>query len=102
MFVFEDLKKLDERAVQMVVREADHKDLLLALRGASEEVRNLILSNMSKRAAQLLEEDLNAMGPVRLSSVEEAQRHIVGIVRKLEEAGEIVLSRGGPGEDVLI
>ena len=101
MFVFEDLKLLDDRSIQRVLQEVDQKDLLMALRGASEEIRELIFRNLSKRAAQLLKEDLAVMGPVRLRNVEEAQQRIVNIVRRLEEAEEIVVARGGQ-EDILV
>ncbi|GAB4564786.1 MAG: flagellar motor switch protein FliG [Anaerolineae bacterium] len=101
MFVFEDLRLLDDRSIQRVLQEVDQKDLLMALRGSSEEIRQLIFRNLSKRAAQLLMEDLAVMGPVRLRNVEEAQQRIVNVVRRLEEAEEIVVARGGQ-EDVLV
>ncbi|NOZ28575.1 MAG: flagellar motor switch protein FliG [Chloroflexi bacterium] len=101
MFVFEDLRLLDDRSLQRVLQEVDRQDLLLALRGASEEIRELVYRNLSKRAAQLLKEDLATMGPVRLRNVEEAQQRIVNIVRQLEAAEEIVVARGGE-EDVLV
>ncbi|MCD6290460.1 MAG: flagellar motor switch protein FliG [Anaerolineae bacterium] len=101
MFVFEDLSLLDDRSMQRVLQEVDRKDLLLALKGASEEIRQLIFRNLSKRAAQLLMEDLSAMGPVRLHNVEEAQQRIVNVVRRLEEAEEIVVARGGQ-EEILV
>jgi flagellar motor switch protein FliG len=101
LFVFEDVIKLDDRTIQRVLRDVDQKDLVLALRGAKPEVREHILTNMSKRAAQLLEEELALSQPARLSSVEGAQQRIVNVIRRLEEAEEIVISRGGQG-DVLI
>jgi flagellar motor switch protein FliG len=78
----------------------ENKDLILALKGASEEVRRLVFANMSKRAADLLKEDLAIVGPVRLRDVEEAQQRIVAVIRQLEAAEEIVISRGG--EDQII
>ncbi|HEY66044.1 MAG TPA: flagellar motor switch protein FliG [Caldilineae bacterium] len=100
MFVFEDLRLLDDRSIQRVLQEVDRQDLLLALRGASEEIRQLVYRNLSKRAAQLLKEDLETMGPVRLRNVEAAQHRIVSIIRRLEEAEEIVVVRGE--EDILV
>jgi flagellar motor switch protein FliG len=94
LFVFEDIIKLDDRAIQMVLREADQKDLALALRGVSDEVKQRILSNMSERGAQMLVEEMEFQPPQRKRVIEEAQGRIVAIVRKLEEAGAIVLSRG--------
>lgn len=99
MFVFENIVQLDDRAIQRVLRDVDQKDLSLALKGAGEEVKRRILKNMSERAAAMLEEDMNVMGPVRIRNVEAAQGNIVNIIRKLDEAEEIVISRGD--EDVL-
>ncbi|MFZ5943711.1 MAG: flagellar motor switch protein FliG [Bacillota bacterium] len=101
MFVFEDIIHLDDRSVQQVLREVDQKDLALSLKGSSEEVKAKVKKNMSKRAAELIEEELEFMGPVRLRDVEEAQQRIVGIIRRLEEAGEIVISRGG-GDELIV
>ena len=98
MFVFEDIILLDDRGVQLVLREVDTKDLALALKGTSQEVINKIFSNMSSRASTMLKEDMQFMGPVRLRDVEEAQQRIVKIIRKLEEAGVIIISRGGADE----
>jgi flagellar motor switch protein FliG len=94
LFVFEDIIKLDDRAIQMILREADQKDLALALRGVSDEVKDRILGNMSERGAQMLREEMEFQPPQRKRVVEEAQGRIVAIVRKLEEAGALVLSRG--------
>lgn len=94
MFLFEDIKNLDNNSIQRMVKELDSKDLALALKGASQELRDLIFKNMSERAALILQEDIDVMGPVRLRRVEEAQQRIVNIVRKLEESGEITISRG--------
>jgi flagellar motor switch protein FliG len=100
LFVFEDIVKLDDRAIQLVLREADQKDLALALRGVSDDVKDRILANMSERGAQMLVEEMEYQPPQRKRVVEEAQGRIVGIVRKLEDAGAIVLSRG-EADDVL-
>ena len=97
MFVFEDITILDDRAIQRVLRDVSKEDLALALKGASDEVKEKIFKNMSKRAAEALKEDMDYMGPVRVKDVEEAQRKIVNIIRKLDEAGEIIISRGGEG-----
>jgi flagellar motor switch protein FliG len=98
MFIFENITTLDDRAIQRVLREVDNKDLILALKGASEEVQNLIFRNLSKRAADLLREDIAIIGPVRLRNVEEAQQRIVAVIRQLEAAEEIILSRSGEDE----
>jgi flagellar motor switch protein FliG len=100
MFVFEDVITLDDVAIQRVLREVETKELALALKGCSEEVANAIFRNQSKRAAAGLKEDMEFLGPVRLMDVEKAQQKIVAIIRRLDEAGEIVLSRGG--EDAII
>jgi flagellar motor switch protein FliG len=94
LFVFEDVVKLDDRSIQLVLREADQKDLALALRGVNDDVKERILSNMSERGAQMLVEEMAYQPPQRKRVVEEAQGRIVAIVRKLEEAGALVLSRG--------
>ncbi len=101
MFVFEDIILLDNRGVQQVLKEVDQKELAIALKGASEEVRDKIFGNMSKRASDMIKEDMEFMGPVRLRNVEEAQQRIVSIIRRLEEAGEIIISRGGEEEMVV-
>ena len=95
MFVFEDLVTLDDRSVQLVLREVDNRELALALKMASDEVGQKIYRNMSKRASDMLKEDLEYLGPVRLRDVEEAQQKIVNVVRRLEEAGEVIIARGG-------
>ncbi|MCS7263424.1 MAG: flagellar motor switch protein FliG [Armatimonadetes bacterium] len=100
MFTFEDLVKLDDRSLQRILREVDMRELALALKGASEELKEKIFHNMSQRAAQILREEMDYMGPVRLRDVTAAQRRVVDIVRKLEEAGEITVPRGG--EEVLV
>lgn len=93
MFVFENILLLDDRSIQRVLRDLDMKDLGLALKGSTEEVQQRILKNMSERAAAMLQDDMNALGPVRIRNVEEAQGRIVNIIRALDEAEEIVISR---------
>ena len=100
MFVFEDIITLDDVSIQRILREIDAKELAMALKGCSEEVANAIFRNQSKRAAAALKEDMEFLGPVRLMDVEKAQQKIVGIIRRLDEAGEIVIARGG--EDAII
>lgn len=101
LFVFEDVILLDDRAIQQVLREVDTKELALALKAVDENVRQKIFGNMSKRAAAMLEEDMEYMGPVRLRDVEESQQRIVGIIRRLEEEGEIIIARGTEEELVV-
>ena len=101
MFVFEDILLLDDRAIQRVLRDVDNNDMAIALKGANEEVQNVIFNNMSKRLAVMIKEDMEFMGPVRMKDVEEAQQKIVNIIRKLEDSGEIVISRGG-GDEVVV
>ncbi len=100
MFVFEDIVLLDNRSVQRFLREVDAKDLSLALKTVSDEVRGLIFRNMSKRAVEMMKDDMSMLGPVRLRDVEEAQQRIVNAIRHLEDSGELVISRGK--EDELI
>lgn len=101
MFVFEDILSLDNRSIQRTLREVDNQDLTMALKGASEDVKRRIFENMSKRQAEMVKEDMEYMGPVRLRDVEEAQQKIVNIIRKLEDAGEIIISRGG-GDEIIV
>jgi flagellar motor switch protein FliG len=101
MFVFEDIVRLDNRSIQRVIRDIDNNDLMLALKASSEEVKEAIFRNMSKRMSETFKEEMEFMGPIRLRDVEEAQGRIVGVVRKLEETGEIVISRGG-GDDLIV
>lgn len=101
MFVFEDIVVLDDRAIQRVIRESENEDLILAMRTASEEVKELLFHNMSERMAASFKEEMEYMGPVRLHDVEEAQTRIVNTIRKLEDAGEIVIARG-KGDDVIV
>lgn len=98
LFVFEDISGLDDRSIQRVLREVEMKDLGLALKGATEDLKTKFTKNMSQRAADMLTEDMQYMGPVRVRDVEEAQQKIVNVVRALEDAGEIVIARGGEEE----
>jgi len=100
MFVFEDILLLDDRAIQRVLRDVDNNDLAVALKSANDEVQNVIFKNLSKRLAAMIKEDMDFMGPVRMKDVEEAQQKIVGVIRRLEDAGEIVISRGG-GDEII-
>ena len=101
MIMIEDIVKLDDRAIQQVIREVDTRDWALALKTASEEVASRVFKNMSKRAGDMLKEDIEYMGPVRLRDVEEAQTRIVSTIRRLEETGEIIIARGGEDEIVV-
>lgn len=101
MFVFEDILLLDDRSMQRVLKEIDTKELSLALKGASEEVQNKFFKNMSQRAGEMIKEEMEYMGPVRLKDVEECQQRIVEIVRRLEDEGEIVI-RGRGGEEEIV
>ncbi|MEQ1882595.1 MAG: flagellar motor switch protein FliG, partial [Burkholderiales bacterium] len=100
MFVFENLLEVDDRGIQLILREVQSESLIVALKGASEELRTKILKNMSSRAADTLKEDLEAKGPVRVSEVEAQQKEILQIVRKLADDGQISL--GGGGEDAFV
>ena len=101
MFVFEDILLLDDRAIQRVLRDVDNGDLGIALKGANEEVQNKIFKNLSSRLSTMIKEDMEFMGPVRMKDVEEAQQKIVGVIRKLEDSSEIVISRGG-GDELIV
>ena len=101
MFVFEDILLLDDRSIQRVLRDVDNNDLGIALKAANEQVQNAIFNNLSKRLATMIKEDMEFMGPVRMKDVEEAQQKIVNIIRKLEDSGEIVISRGG-GDEIVV
>ena len=98
MFTFENLIDLDGRSLQMILREVNNDSLTMALKTASEEMKEKIYSNMSARAADMIKDDLDAMGPVRLSEVEAMQQSIVKIAMKLEEEGKLVLGGGGGDE----
>ena len=101
MFVFEDILSLDDKSIQRVLREVDNNELAVALKGSNEEVQNVIFNNLSKRLVTMIKEDMEYMGPVRMKDVEEAQQKIVNIIRKLEDAGEIIISRGG-GDEIIV
>ncbi len=101
MFVFEDIVQLDDRSLQMVLREVDQKDLSLALKATPDEVAAKVYKNMSSRAADMLREEIEFMGPVKIRDVEEAQQKIVGVIRNLEDKGEIVISRGN-GDEMIV
>jgi len=102
MLVFEDIVSLDDRSVQRVLRDIDlSQDLPLALKSASDEVKEKVFKNLSSRARENIQDDMAYLGPVRLSSVEEAQQKIVNTIRRLEEEGEIILARGG-GDEIIV
>jgi flagellar motor switch protein FliG len=102
MFVFEDILLVNDKGIQSVLKEVDNEELGLALKTASDELKQKIFKNMSERAAQLIQEDMQFMGPVRVSDVEQAQQKIVDVVRRLEDAGEIIIAgRGGEKEMVV-
>jgi flagellar motor switch protein FliG len=102
MFVFEDVLMVNDKGIQSVLKEIENDVLSLALKTASEELKQKILKNMSERAAQLIQEDMQYMGPVRVSDVEGAQQKIVDVVRRLEDAGEIVISGRGGGSEMIV
>jgi flagellar motor switch protein FliG len=101
MFIFENLLEVDDRGIQLLLREVQSDSLIIALKGAPEELRDKIFRNMSQRAAEMLKEDLEAKGPVRLSEVEAEQKEILKIARRLADEGQIVLG-GGAGEDSFV
>ncbi len=101
MFVFEDILLLDDKSIQRVLREVDNSELAIALKAANEQVQTAIFNNLSKRLAVMIKEDMDFMGPVRMKDVEESQQKIVNIIRKLEDSGEIIISRGG-GDDIVV
>ncbi|MBO5487635.1 MAG: flagellar motor switch protein FliG, partial [Eubacterium sp.] len=101
MFVFEDILLLDDRSIQRVLREVENNELAIALKNANEEVKNVIFNNMSSRLSDMIREDMEYMGPVRVKDVEDAQQKIVNIIRKLEDSAEIVISRGG-GDEIIV
>jgi flagellar motor switch protein FliG len=102
MFVFEDVMLLDDRSMQRVLKEIDTKELSMALKGASEELQTKFFRNMSQRAAEMIREDMEFMGPIRLKDVEEVQQRIVDVIRRLEEDGEIIISGRGGEEDIVV
>lgn len=101
MFVFEDILMLDDRSIQRVLREVENNELAIALKNANDEVQEVIFKNMSTRLSDMIREDMEYMGPVRVKDVEEAQQKIVNIIRKLEDSAEIVISRGG-GDEIIV
>jgi flagellar motor switch protein FliG len=101
MFVFEDIINLDSTSIQRFIREIDNNDMAVALKGATDELSNIFYANMSKRMAEMIKEDMEFMGPIRLRDVEEAQQKIVNVIRKLEETGELIIARGG-GDDIIV
>lgn len=102
MFVFEDVMLLDDRSMQRVMKEVDTKELSMALKGASEELQDKFFRNMSSRAGEMIREDMEFMGPIRLKDVEEVQQRIVDVIRRLEEDGEIIISGRGGEEDIVV
>ena len=102
MFVFEDIMLVNDKGIQSVLKEVDNAELCLALKTASEDLKKKIFANMSSRAAELIKEDMQFMGPVKVSDVEAAQQRIVDIVRRLEDAGEIVIAGRGGGNDLIV
>ena len=102
MFVFEDILLIDDRSMQRVLKEVDTKELSLALKGSSEEVQNKFFKNMSSRASEMIKEEMEYMGPVRLKDVEECQQRIVDVIRRLEDDGEIIISGRGGSDDVVV
>lgn len=100
MFVFDDLVEVDDRGIQLVLREIQSESLIIALKGANEELREKIFKNMSQRAAEMLREDLEAKGPVRVSEVEAEQKEILKVVRRLSDEGQLAL--GGKGEEAYV
>ncbi len=102
MFVFDDLILLDDRSIQRLLKEVETKDLSIALKAASEEVKTKVYSNVSERVAVMIKEEMEFMGPMRLSDVEAAQQRVVEAVRRLEEDGQIVISGRGGKEDVIV
>jgi len=101
MFTFDDLGKLDSGSVQTLLRDVEKSDLAISLKGASESLREFFFSNMSQRAAKLLKDDMEALGPMRLSEVDEAQNKLVAIAKRLADAGEIIVQKGGNEEEMI-
>ena len=102
MFVFEDILRINDRGIQAVLKEIDNEQLALSLRTASDDLKEKMFTNMSERAVQLIKEEMEFMGPVRVTDVESAQQKIVDIVRRLEDAGEIVISGKGSEKDLIV
>jgi len=102
MFVFENIVQIDDRAIQKVLRRIDNKTLATALKGTPPEVSAKVMRNLSQKAAELLKEDIDVLGPVRIRDVEQSQRDIVNIIRQLEDQGELAISRGGADDDFVL
>jgi flagellar motor switch protein FliG len=102
MFVFEDLILLDDRSVQRLLKEVETKDLAISLKVASEEIKKKIFANVSERVATMIKEEMEFLGPMRLSDVEAAQQKIVESIRRLEEEGQVVISGRGGKDDVIV
>ena len=102
MFVFENIIDMDPRSVQRFVRDCDTKDIVFALKTASEEMKQIFFSNMSKRMAETVKSDLEIATNIRLKDVEEAQQRIVNIIRSLEEKGEVIINKGGDDGDIIV
>jgi len=102
LFAFEDIVNIDDFSIRRILQEVDNKDLAMALKGADEEVSGKIFTNLSQRAGEMLKEEVDLLGPVRVREVEEKQKKIVQIIRRLDEAGQIVIARGGGDNDVIL
>ena len=102
MFVFEDIMLVNDKGIQLVLKEIEHEELALALKTASEDLREKVFRNMSDRAVQVIKEDMEYMGPVRVSDVERAQQKIVDVVRRLEDAGELIISGRGNEKEMIV
>jgi flagellar motor switch protein FliG len=101
MFVFENIVQLEDRAIQKVLRRVDNKTLALAMKGTTLDIGDRLMKNLSQKAAELLKDDIDVLGPVRIRDVEQAQREIVNIIRQLEDSGEIIISRGEKDDFIL-
>lgn len=102
MFVFENILDMDDRSIQRFIRELDAKDVVFALKNATEEMKELFFNNMSKRMSETVKGDLEITTNVRLKDVEEAQQRIVNVIRNLEERGEVIIKKGGADDDIIL
>ena len=102
MFKFEDLDSLDDRSLQRLLREVENDDMVMALKGAPEDLRDRFLGNVSKRQGEMIQDDIESLGPVRVTDVDDAQQKIIGVAKRLEEEGTIFLRVGGQGEERMI
>jgi len=102
MFVFENIMDMDDRSVQRFVRDCDARDIVYALKSASDEMKQVFFSNMSKRMAETVQADLEITTNVRMKDVEEAQQRIVNIIRNLEDAGEVIIKKGGDDDNIIV